>query len=314
MASHTTDGITYSYDETSGVLEKVEPSSGITSVIVPSSLDGITIRVIKAFSFYRCAGIEAVTLPSSIMKIESKAFFSCRELSSLTIGDGQHMISLEEVEPYAFAYANALETISVSPTNSMFSASNGMLIKTVGGDCHLVLGRNGAITIPQSISHIDAGAFSRVALVLDRDNNEIASIEAHASSVFRPVITAMQNNLWTENHYIDAFGTDQKIDALLVVVPTEHQGALETIMLDSISEDPYDAKIVAKAKSFVKDMRGIASRYIKNDRAELKAHLGVTWAVQYPEKVFRLINEQIISVRWENSEVLHKCFEQLISI
>lgn len=160
MASHTTDGITYSYDETSGVLEKVEPSSGITSVIVPSSLDGTTIRVIKAFSFYRCAGIEAVTLPSSIMKIESKAFFSCRELSSLTIGDGQHMISLEEVEPYAFAYANALETISVSPTNSMFSASNGMLIKTVGGDCHLVLGRNGAITIPQSISHIDAGAFS----------------------------------------------------------------------------------------------------------------------------------------------------------
>ena len=161
---------------------------------------------------------------------------------------------------------------------------------------------------------IDAGAFSRVALVLDRDNNEISSIEAHASSVFRPVITAMQNNLWTENHYIDAFGTDQKIDALLVVVPTEHQGALETIMLDSISEDPYDAKIVAKAKSFVKDMRSIASRYIKNDRAELKAHLGVTWAVQYPEKVFRLINEQIKSVRWENSEVLHKCFEQLICI
>ena len=103
-------------------------------------------------------------------------------------------------------------------------------------------------------------------------------------------------------------------DAILVVVPMEHQGALETIMLDSISEDPYDAKIVAKAKSFVKEMRGIASRYIKNDRAELKAHLGVTWAVQYPEKVFRLINEQIISVRWENSEVLHKCFGQLISI
>jgi hypothetical protein len=44
-----------------------------------------------------------------------------------------------------------------------------------------------------------------------------------------------------ETHYIDSFGTDQKIDALLVVVPTEHQGALETIMLDSISEDPYDA-------------------------------------------------------------------------
>ena len=161
---------------------------------------------------------------------------------------------------------------------------------------------------------VDAGAFSRIALVLDRDNKEIASIEAHASSVFKPVITSMHNNLWIENNYIDAFGTDQIIDALLVVIPTEHQGALETIMLDSISEDPYDAKIVEEARTFVKEMRSIASRYIKNDRAELKAHLGVTWAVQYPEKVFRLIDEQIRSVRWENSEVLHRCFEQLEAI
>ena len=47
---------------------------------------------------------------------------------------------------------------------------------------------------------------------------------------------------------------------------------------------------------------------------EGQTHLGVTWAVQYPEKVFRLIDEQIRSVRWENSEVLHRCFEQLEAI
>ena len=44
---------------------------------------------------------------------------------------------------------------------------------------------------------------------------------------------------------------------------------------------------------------------------KLKAHLGVTWAVQYPEKVFKLIDEQIRSVSWEKSEVLHSCFRQL---
>jgi hypothetical protein len=161
---------------------------------------------------------------------------------------------------------------------------------------------------------VDAGAFSRVAAVLDRDNKEIESIEDHASAIFRPVIAKMINNQWVENKYTDAYGTEQKIEGLLVVIPTEHEGALETVMLDSISEDPYDEAIVDKASMFVKEMRTIAAKYISSDRKELKARLGVTWAVQYPEKVFKLINEQIRSVAWENSEVLKSCFAQLVKI
>ena len=161
---------------------------------------------------------------------------------------------------------------------------------------------------------VDAGAFSRIALVLDRDDKEIQSIEAHASSVFKPVVTTMKNNEWIKNSYMDAYGIEQAIDALLVVIPTEHQGALETLMLDSIAENPYDEAIVKRAGEFVDEMKTVASRYINGRRKEIKAHLDVTWAIQYPEKVFKLINEQILSVKWENSEVLRKCFEQLIKI
>lgn len=112
----------------------------------------------------------------------------------------------------------------------------------------------------------------------------------------------------------DAYDMEQGIDALLVVIPTEHQGALETLMMDSIAEDPYDAVIVKKAGEFVGEMKPVASKYIDGRRKEIKAHLGVTWAIQYPEKVFKLMNEQIRSVEWEKSEVLRECFEQLIKI
>jgi hypothetical protein len=47
---------------------------------------------------------------------------------------------------------------------------------------------------------------------------------------------------------------------------------------------------------------------------ELKAHLGVTWAVQYPEKVFSVIDEQIKSVRWEEYAALKECFGILCEI
>ena len=98
------------------------------------------------------------------------------------------------------------------------------------------------------------------------------------------------------------------MSVLLVVIPTEHQGALETAMLDAISEDEYDRNIVVKTGDFAKKMRAEASKYISTDRLELKAHLSLTWAVQLPEKVFTAIDEQIKSVRWEDSETLNDCF------
>ena len=158
---------------------------------------------------------------------------------------------------------------------------------------------------------VDAGAFSRIALVLDRDESEIKSIEDHASSVFKPVLSTLRNHEWVQNTYKDAYGMEQIIEGLLVIIPTEHEGALETLMLDSIAEDPYDAVIVDRAGAFVTEMKTVASKYLGSRRNAIKAHLGVAWAVQYPEKVFKLMNEQILSVKWEKSKVLHKCFEQL---
>ena len=158
---------------------------------------------------------------------------------------------------------------------------------------------------------VDAGAFSRIALVLDRDESEIKSIEDRASSVFKPVLSTMRNHEWVKNTYKDAYGTEQIIEGLLVVIPTEHEGALETLMLDSIAEDPYDAVIVDRAGAFVTEMKTVASKYLGSRRNEIKAHLGAVWAIQYPEKVFKLMNEQIMSVKWEKSKVLHRCFEQL---
>lgn len=160
----------------------------------------------------------------------------------------------------------------------------------------------------------NADAFEKIALLLDHDDKETASIEHHASTIFQPVITKAESNKWITNTYRNGFNQEKQIGMLLVVIPIEHQGALETVLLDAISEDPYDAHIVELVSQFVKTMRTEAEKYITSDRKELKARLGVTWAVQYPEKVFKLINEQIRSVPWEKSEVLGQCFAELIRI
>ena len=66
--------------------------------------------------------------------------------------------------------------------------------------------------------------------------------------------------------------------------------------------------------NFINKTQSTASRYIGSRRQALKAHLGVTWAIKYPEKVFRFMDEQIRSVKWEKSVVLRECFKKLIEI
>ncbi|GAU79903.1 hypothetical protein F3D3_4568 [Fusibacter sp. 3D3] len=91
-------------------------------------------------------------------------------------------------------------------------------------------------------------------------------------------------------------------------------GALETLLLEAISEKEEDRAIVERSISYIDEIHPIASKYLSKNRLKLKACLGVTWAIQYPEKLFSFIDEQIRSVKWEESKVLERCFEQLKSI
>lgn len=160
------------------------------------------------------------------------------------------------------------------------------------------------------------GAFGKIAIVTDRDDREIQFIEATTKDIFGSFSDEIKvrSNQWISCPYHDSFNIDRSVSTLLVVIPTEHQGALETAMLDAISENEYDRNIVIKTGDFAKKMRAEASKYISTDRLELKAHLSLTWAVQSPEKVFTAIDEQIKSVRWEDSETLNDCFSELAKI
>lgn len=161
---------------------------------------------------------------------------------------------------------------------------------------------------------IDSSAFSKIAVVTDRDNRQISSIRDSLLSAFRPVVTCAECNSWSNNFYTNSFGQQVSVDYLLLVVPHEKEGALESILLDAISEDAYDKVIVDMSKEYVESVVPYASKYITKPRLRLKACLGVSWAIQYPEKVFLLMDEQIRSVKWEQSEILDECFSELKKI
>ena len=130
----------------------------------------------------------------------------------------------------------------------------------------------------------------------------------------RVLLCEGEDRRWRNNIYSNAYEMEKMLEVLVVVIPKESQGALETVMLEAIAEDPYDRNIIEKVDDFMQQMSKEAEKYLSTERLQLKAKLGVTWAVQFPEKVFSRIDEQIRNVEWEKSELLKRIFRELEEI
>lgn len=155
-------------------------------------------------------------------------------------------------------------------------------------------------------------AFQKIVFVTDRD--ERADSEIINELYTEDMLKNLEDRRWRNNIYRNAYEMEKMLEVLLVVIPKESQGALETVMLEAIAEDPYDRNIIEKVDDFMQQMSKEAEKYLSTERLQLKAKLGVTWAVQFPEKVFSRIDEQIRNVEWENSELLKRIFRELEEI
>ena len=159
-----------------------------------------------------------------------------------------------------------------------------------------------------------SNAFSRIALIIDHDEEQVEEIEASIRRDLPLVAARAQNDQWVQHNYLDSYKEEKYVDFLLLTVPHDQQGALETLLLDAISEDGYDKNIVERSRLFVDDIAPEAKRYIGKRRLILKAYLGVTWAIQSPQKVFDFIDGQLRMVEWEKSKVLEQCFQHICKI
>ena len=161
---------------------------------------------------------------------------------------------------------------------------------------------------------IASSKFSKIALIFDRDDEDVEAIQKMIREELPEVGSQATNDNWVQHQYINGYGEEQPVSFLLKIIPHDHQGALEALMLDAISESPYDKNIVDKSKIFVDSIAPEASKYIGKKRLVSKAYLGVTWAIQSPQKVFDYIDQQIQQVQWETSAILAECFRELIEI
>lgn len=129
---------------------------GAGSVVVPSTVGGVPVKVIGTAAFATSGPlINNITLPSGITTLSFEAFASCPVLRTIVIPD-----TLTNIDIDAFAGCPGLTNIIVSPNNPYFSSVNGVLfdknqttLLACGG------GVTGVYVIPSTVTVIGADAF-----------------------------------------------------------------------------------------------------------------------------------------------------------
>ena len=104
------------------------PSSTSGAISIPSQLGGYPVTGIGNYAFYGCIGITSITIPDSVTSIGNGAFSGCSGLMAINVS-----------------------------ASSGFSSANGLLLSKDGKK--LLVGVNGNVIIPNSVTSIGASAF-----------------------------------------------------------------------------------------------------------------------------------------------------------
>lgn len=154
--------------------------------------------------------------------------------------------------------------------------------------------------------------FSKIVIVRDRDKEEVQKIQSSLEIKGSPI--QFIDNTWVDFHCFDGFKQPYILKTYLLIIPSDKEGCLESVLLCALSERPDDAKLVKCCIDFVEKNAGVAGKYLTKQRLIEKAKLGVTFAMMSPEKVFDFLDTILKEIDWENRVSLLNTFSSLKEI
>lgn len=87
-------------------LEAFALSEGLTSIIIPNSID-----TIAPFAFFDCSNLALITIPNTTKYIGAAAFKGCKNITSINLPD-----SIRSIEGFMFSSCTNLKNIKIPNT------------------------------------------------------------------------------------------------------------------------------------------------------------------------------------------------------
>lgn len=159
-----------------------------------------------------------------------------------------------------------------------------------------------------------SGVFQNVIVVTDRDewNSDIQVLSKLCGQLNKKGITSAQTmscEKWLQFNGKIQIGYDFSFRLLVLVIPFEETGAMESFLLKAVSDnDPYDKDIIKKCSDFV-DAADPDKRYLTKRRYVTKAKFDAYFSVRTAAEQFTQRQNILKNIPWEEYKEINKAFQ-----
>lgn len=200
--------------------------------------------------------------------------------------------------------------IKTSKSRDFVNGKDMLTIISVGGCTNI---KNVFTALMRANENVirDEERYSRIVIITDNDEPDIEKrivAELNDEMAHQCLI---KNTQWTTLSFIDSIGNSFSTELLLLIIPFEENGALETFLLNSVSKkDAYDAEIIRKGNLFVENADP-SSKYLKHRSLKTKAKFDVYFSIRTAAKQFSMRQDILKGVPWEEYENVREVFKEL---
>lgn len=203
---------------------------------------------------------------------------------------------------------------SIKRSRTLKKGDNLLSIGGCGG-CSRIIPAFEKILQRNSIS-AEGESFDKIVIITDRDEvgtekQFIEKINEAAQKYQLEWNGDIKNNIWISCDYQNGHGKKQTIEILLLVIPFEETGAMETFLLNAIANDnEYDADIIEKCDQFVENVDE-ERRYLTKRRYITKSKFDVYFSVRTAAEQFVERQNILKGVPWEQYALIQREFHKL---
>lgn len=152
-------------------------------------------------------------------------------------------------------------------------------------------------------------AFDNIILVVDRDEEEeSAIITEFADYIGSPELRC---NDWIDISYKTKYEQTSLVRVMLLIIPFDEKGALETVMINSLAEQD-DEKIIPQCFAFVDGIK--SQKYLLKRREILKAKLSTIVSIIEPDRAVDSLVEIVKGIKWAKYNAVNRAFNKLLEL
>lgn len=124
-------------------------------------------------------------------------------------------------------------------------------------------------------------------------------------------VQLIKSNDWYEIEFNNILDEPIKMRLLLLMIPLNTQGTIETVLLGSIANsNDYDNQLVERSREFVKSIDN-EHRYLKKRRHRVKAEFNVFLSIRVPEDYYTERQKIFMNFPWTESTYIKQVFQKL---